>query len=194
MPSSPADMRRAVIANLPTRTGRSLEEWIALVRADGAAHGPGHKARVDWLRREHGLGGSTAGLIVWEADGDGGDAYADPDALLAAQYAGEKARLRPILDALLALVPRIGDDVRVGHRKTYVTLSRARQFAVVVPATRTRVDLGLALGDAPAGGRLLAARGLGGGERNTRRVALASPADVDDEVLALLRRAAAHGG
>ena len=190
MPKSPADMRRAILANLEKKTGRTLEEWVALVKAHPAA---GHKERVDWLRRDHGLGGSTAGLIVWEADGQGGDAYEDTDALVDAQYAGEKAPLRPILDAVLALVPRIGDDVRVGYRKTYVTLSRGRQFAVVVPTTRTRVDLGLALGDAPVGGRLLEARNLGGGERNTRRVALASPADVDDEVLALLRRAAENG-
>lgn len=184
-------MRKAMLANLPRKTGRTLEEWIAIVRAHGAS---GHKERVAWLEQEHGLGGGTAGLIVWEADGQGGDAYADPDALVAAQYAGDRAALRPILDAVLALVPRIGEDVRVGYRKTYVSLSRARQFAVVVPTTRRRVDLGLALEDAPVGGRLLEARNLGGGDRNTRRVALSSATDVDDEVLRLLRRAAVTGG
>jgi hypothetical protein len=191
MPSSPGDMRRAILANLPKKTGRTLEEWVAIVRAHP---GGGHKERVDWLKKEFGLGGSTAGLIVWEADGEGGDVYADTEALVAAQYAGDKAALRPILDAVLALVPRIGDDVRVGYRKTYVSLSRARQFAVIVPTTRSRVDLGLALGDAPARGRLLEAKNLGGGDRNTRRVALASPADVDAEVLRLLQRAAEAGG
>src|SRR5688572_24778246 len=105
MPGSPGDMRKAILANLPEKTGRTLEEWIAIVRAHGAG---GHKERVAWLKKEHGLGGGTAGLIVWEADGQGGDAYADTDALVDAQYAGDRAALRPILDAVLSLVPRIG--------------------------------------------------------------------------------------
>jgi len=33
MPNSPQDMMRAVIANLPAKTGRSFDEWVALTRA-----------------------------------------------------------------------------------------------------------------------------------------------------------------
>jgi hypothetical protein len=119
------------------------------------------------------------------ADGDG-----DPDALIEGQYA-DRPGLRPILDAVLAVVPGLG-PVIVQPRRTLVTLFTPRRaFAAIRPATRDRVDLGLRLDGAGPGGRLLAAGNVGGGGV-TVRVALARPDDVDDEVWDLMRRAYAE--
>jgi hypothetical protein len=116
------------------------------------------------------------------ADGDD-----DADALIDGQYA-DRPQLRPILDAVLAVVPGLG-PVTVQARRTIVTLSTPRRaFAAIRPATRDRVDLGLRLDGAGPGGRLLAAGNVGGGGV-TVRVALAGPEDVDDEVRDLMRRA-----
>ncbi|HEY2261176.1 MAG TPA: DUF5990 family protein [Streptosporangiaceae bacterium] len=123
------------------------------------------------------------GLLA--ADGDD-----DPDALIAGQYA-DRPQLRPILDAVLAVVPGLG-PVTVQARRTLVTLFTPRRaFAAVRATTRNRVDLGLRLDDAELGGRLLAAGNVGGGGV-TVRVALTRPQDVDGEVRDLMRRAYAE--
>ncbi len=53
MPKTPREMREAIIRNLPKNTGKTFEEWLALLKK----HGPKDpkEARV-WLKEEHGLG------------------------------------------------------------------------------------------------------------------------------------------
>ena len=112
---------------------------------------------------------------------------ADTRELIEGQYA-DRPQLRPILDAVLALLPALG-PATVQARKTIVSLvSPRRTFAVVRATTKDRVDLGLRLDDAEPGGRLQSAKGIGGGGA-TVRIALSRPEDVDDEVRDLMRRA-----
>jgi Family of unknown function (DUF5990)/Domain of unknown function (DUF5655) len=109
------------------------------------------------------------------------------DELIEGQYA-DRPQLRPVLDAVLAVLPALG-PVTVQARKTIVSLVCPRRtFAVVRATTRDRVDLGLRLDDAVPGGRLQSAKGIGGGGA-TVRIALRRPGDVDDEVRDLMRRA-----
>lgn len=115
------------------------------------------------------------------------DTDPDTEELVTGQYA-DRPGLRPVLDAVLALLPAVG-EVTVQPRRTCVSLlSPRRVFAAVAPTTRTRVDLGLRLVDADPGGRLLTARNVGSGAINLR-VALASVDDVDDEVAGWLATA-----
>jgi hypothetical protein len=117
-------------------------------------------------------------------------ADADADELIEGQYA-DRPQLRPVLDAVLAVLPGLG-PVTVQARKTIVSMVTPRRtFAVVRATTRDRVDLGLRLDGAGLGGRLLAAGNVGGGGV-TVRVALSGPQDVDDEVRDLIRRAYAE--
>jgi hypothetical protein len=115
------------------------------------------------------------------------DLSAEASELIEGQYA-DRSQLRPILDAVLALLPALG-PATVQARKTIVSLvSPRRTFAVVRATTKDRVDLGLRLDDAEPGGRLQSAKGIGGGGA-TVRIALRRPEDVDDEVRGLMRRA-----
>jgi Family of unknown function (DUF5990)/Domain of unknown function (DUF5655) len=112
---------------------------------------------------------------------------ADADELIEGQYA-DRPQLRPILDAVLALLPALG-PATVQSRKTIVSLvSPRRTFAVVRATTKDRVDLGLRLDDAEPGGRMQSAKGIGGGGA-TVRIALRRPEDIDEEVRRLMRRA-----
>ena len=114
-------------------------------------------------------------------------ADADADELIEGQYA-DRPQLRPVLDAVLALLPALG-PVTVQARKTMVSLVCPRRtFAVVQATTKDRVDLGLRLDDAEPGGRLHSAKNIDSGGA-TVRVALRRPEDVDDEVRGLMRRA-----
>jgi hypothetical protein len=110
---------------------------------------------------------------------------AGADELIDAQYA-DRPQLRPVLDAVLAALPALG-QVTVQARKTIVSLVGPRRtFAVVQATTKNRVDLGLRLDNEKPGGRLLAARDIGAANL---RILLTGPGDFDEEALGWLRRA-----
>jgi len=186
MPMSPRAMMEAIKRNLPARTGRTLAQWVALVKKEG----PGERReRAAWLRKEHRLGGTTATLVALAAEGRRPeDEYADGEALVAAMYAGRKAALVPVHEAALRVARRLGKDVLASARKTYVSLVRNRQFGAIQPSTADRVDLGLVLPGVKAKGRLETTTTVGGG-RVTHRIALRSPKDVDNEVRRWLKEA-----
>ena len=190
MPTSPQEMMRAVIANLPAKTGRDFDAWIALIRAQAIA-GQGMRKNgevVIWLKREYGLGHSTAFILAAEALKPADYVPPTTAEIIAAQYAGATAALRPIFERVLASVHSLGDDVRIEPRQTYVAFARAKQFALIQPSTKNRVDLGLVLPDVEPSTRLVASTNFGSGSIN-RRVALATPDEVDAEIAEWLRQA-----
>ncbi len=175
---------RTMIDNIPARTGRSLEEWFAVL---DAADLPQHGKAMALLKGEHGLTHGFANLIVSLHRGRGSEPTATD--LIDAQYADAKSALRPLCDRLIAAASALGDDVEIAPKKTSVSLRRAKQFAVIEAASRTRIALGLNLRGVEAGGRLLAAGGM-----CTHRVDLTSLEDLDAEVLGWLRDAYDRAG
>ena len=107
--------------------------------------------------------------------------------LIEGQYA-DRPQLRPILDAVLALLPALGPATVQARRAIVSLVCPRRTFAVVRATTKDRVDLGLRLDDTEPGGRLQSAKGIGGGGA-TVRIALRRPEDIDEEVRGLMRRA-----
>jgi hypothetical protein len=173
------------IADLPHKTGRTLEEWIELVKKSGPA---AEKDRREWLKKEHGLGTNSAWWIAERAEGKGTE-DADPEAYLkaaeqyvGAMFAGPKASLRPIYDELLKIGFELGDDVKACPCKTIVPLYRHHVFAQIKPATRTRIDLGFALGNRKATGRLIDTGGFAKKDRITHRIPITARAEIDEEV------------
>lgn len=184
-------MVRKWAENLPSETGRSLDQWIALVRKSGPAE---EKARRAWLMEEHSLPRSTAWWIAERACGTGTWTGEEEEYLRQAvrsveeQYSGPKAALRPIYDRLLELGLSLGKDVRVSPCETMVPFFRKYAFAEVHAATNSRVDLHLALGDAKPAGRLEKVR-TPSGERVGHRIGISSPGEIDGEVERWLRAA-----
>ena len=80
------------------------------------------------------------------------------------------------------------EDVEVGPRGTYVSFGRPKQFALVQPSTKTRVDVGLRLPGVPFSERLADAGSFGSGNI-THRVGLEAVEDVDAELEGWLRGA-----
>ena len=93
---------------------------------------------------------------------------------------GHKAYLEAVEGAF-------GGDVEVSPKKTYVSLRRSKQFALVQPTTKTRVDVGLCLKGEATGPRLEAAGSFN--SMVSHRVRLEKPADVDAELVGWLRQA-----
>ena len=185
-------MAQKGFASLQEKTGRSLEEWLKLLRKSGP---PTEKERRAWLKSQHGLGMNYAGWIVARAGGESDD-FSSPEAYLcaaeryvAAMFSGGKAGLRPIYEALLKLGLGLGKDVKACPCQTMVPLYRNHVFAQIKPTTLTRIDLGFALGARPATGRLIDTGGFAKKDRITHRIPISSLAEIDDEVKEWLRTA-----
>jgi len=177
------EMRERIEKILERRTGDSLDVWVGRVAELGDIDEPGLRV---WLT-ERGVTGYPQMILVMERFGYPDFLLASAGELIDGQYA-DRPQLRPILDELLVRAVELG-DVDVQARKTYVTLVTPRRtFALLRATTRDRVDVGLRLPGVAPGGRLLAAPGLGNDYVNVR-IALRSPADVDDSLVDWLRQA-----
>ncbi len=183
------------IAGLKAKTGRTLDEWISLVRAEGPAD---EAAQRDWLKTRHGLGTNASWWIAERARENPGILDDDPESYLRAalvyvegQYAGKKARLRPIFEALVSRGRKLGRDVKVCPCKTIVPLYREHVFAQIKPTTNSRIDLGLALaafkGKLPA--RIIDTGGREKKDRITHRIPLESADQIDAAVEKWLKTA-----
>ena len=182
------------VAELKPKTGRSLEEWLALVKKEGPKD---EKSRRDWLKSKHKLGTNSAWWIAERAEGKGLEDN-DPEAYLQAavqyvevQYAGPKEKLRPVYDELLALGLSQGPDAKACPCKTIVPLYRNHVFVQIKPTTNSRIDLGLSLthykGKLPK--RIIDTGGAAKKDRITHRIELTSVGEIDSEVKKWLKTA-----
>lgn len=181
-----ADMDKAIetqVRNIQARTGKSLEELLALIRASGLAK---HGEIREMLKRDLGMGHGDANTMAhlhFKA-ATGGAEPAGED-VLDGIYSGKKAHLRPIHDKLMAAINGFG-DFEVAPKKGYVSLRREKQFAMIGPATQARVEVGLNVRGLAATGRLAA---LAPGGMCQYKVGLATAAEVDAELLGWIRLA-----
>jgi hypothetical protein len=177
------DATATMIANMPEKTGKPLDAWLKIVGKSKLAK---HGEIVSMLKADHGMGHGFANLIAHKAlASDAGSA--ESDNLIAAQYAGPKAALKPMYDKLVGLVEGFGKDIDLSPKKTYVSLRRSKQFGLIQPSTATRLDLGLNLKGVAPKGRLEAS-----GSWNamcSHRVKLAKVSDIDAELKAWLKQA-----
>jgi len=185
-------MVQAWIATLKEKTGRSLDEWLELIRKKGPKD---EKAQREWLKAEQGVGTNSAWWLAERAVGKG-RVDEDPEAYLEQalvyvdeMYTGGKAHLRPIYEELLGLGLAVGPDAKACPCQTMVPLYRQHVFAQIQPATKTRIDLGFALGDTPLSGRLVDTGGFAKKDRITHRIPISSLADIDGEVRRWLKAA-----
>lgn len=167
------------IRNIESSSGRSLDEWVALVKATGLTR---HGEILAWLKTEHGMSHGNANLVALTAL-RGPDAP-EGDALVDRIYSGPKAPLRPLHDQVVATARGFGDDVQLAPKQAYVSLRRTKQFATVGPASGGRLEIGLNLKDVESSGRLEASSGM-----CTHGFQIADPSEFDGEVVGRLREA-----
>jgi len=178
-------MTQKWVAELKQKTGRSVEEWLQLIKKSGPKD---EKERRAWLKSEHGLGTNTAWWLAERSVGKGEDVD-NPDAYLAAaegyvenMFSGAKSALRPIYNQMLKVGLKAGKDVKACPCQTIVPLYRNHVFAQIKPTTNKRIDIGFALGDMKPKGRLIDTGGFAKKDRITHRIPLESVKDIDDEV------------
>ena len=183
-------MTQKWVSTLKDKTGRSLDEWLVLVKQTGPKT---EKAQREWLKEEFKLGANSAWWIAERAAGKAAETD-DPEVYLRAaeqyvekMYSGKKADLRPLYDKLLSLGLSMGKDAKACPCETMVPLYRRHVFAQIKPTTQTRIDMGFALGALKADGRLLDTGGFAKKDRITHRIAISSPSDIDNDVKRWMR-------
>ncbi len=179
--ATPDQQMASMLANLPEKTGKSLEEWKTVLTLSGLSK---HGEMVSLLKRAHGVTHGFANLIVHEFRS--GAVSAPAEDLVDAQYRGKQG-LRPLYDRIMKEVHAFGTDVEIAPKKGYVSLRRKTQFALLQPSTKTRLDVGIKLKGLDPTERLEASGSFNA--MVSHRVRVSDPREVDAELIGWLRRA-----
>ena len=170
---------KTMIDNMPEKTGKSLEEWKIILKKKSFAK---HSEGVKFLKTEFGVTHGFANTIVSLSKNENKSS----DDLVDTQYKG-KETLIPIYDKLIKYVKTLGTDVTITPKKGSVSIIRKRQFVLIKPATKSRIDLGFKLKDKPTTDRLQNSGPFG--TMCTHRVRLSEAGEVDKELLVWLKEA-----
>ncbi|MEP7159390.1 MAG: DUF5655 domain-containing protein [Chloroflexota bacterium] len=168
------------IANIERSTNRTFAEWISLINSSGQEK---HGQIVAWLKSEHGLTHGNANLLAIKArEIVGGRAPTSSD-LVDSHYSGRNASLRPLYEQVIATINGFGTDIKFAPKKTYVSLRRKKQFAIVGPAAG-QLEVGVNLPGKQPTDRLKPTEGMA-----THKVRIADSAGLDEELVGWLREA-----
>jgi predicted transport protein len=161
--------------SLLDKTGKTLDEWKLLLSQQAFSK---HGEYMIFLKKEHGITHGFANFITLK--------FREADDLVANQYKG-KENLKLIFDKLQAAITNLGADVEIAPKKSAVSMRVKRQFALIQPSTKKRIDLGLKLNDTPHGERLETSGPFG--TMCTHRLQLTDLEQVDDELITWIKEA-----
>jgi hypothetical protein len=177
--SDPTTALATQLKNIEARTGKTLAQMQALIAGCGLAK---HGEIRSWLMETLALGHGDANTVVSLARQAPAEAEADP---LDALYAGNKAHLRALHEHITTLIDAFGAYEKA-PKKANVSLRRKKQFALIGPATKDLLEIGLNHKDLPAHPRL---KLMPPGGMCQYSVRLGSAAEVDADLQRWLRAA-----
>jgi len=172
-----------MIDNLKKNTGKSLDEWIAIVKKTGIEK---HGEIIKYLKSEHNFTHGFANLVSLKSRGTDAGSAENPESLVQAQYKG-KDGLRILYEKIIDEVEKFGKDIEISPKRAYVSLRRKKQFALVQPSTKTRLDIGINIKGQNPSGRL-----ENSGSFNTmcsHRVRTEQISDINEELVGWLKLA-----
>lgn len=178
------------LRNIQNKTGKSLDELTAFVKISGLTK---HGQIRDMLKRELGLGYGDANTLTHharKASESSAAPAASTDDAADTLYAGPKASLRPIHDKLMAAIGKFG-QFEIAPKKNYLSLRRKKQFAMIGPATKSQVEVGLNVRDLPPSPRLTE---QATGKMCQYKMRLSDEKEVDKELLGWIKRAFEDAG
>jgi len=164
---------------VPAKTGNSLDEWKKILAKKAFVK---HSEAMKFLKGEHGVTHGFANTIIALSKSTN-DTSED---LVTNQYKGKES-LFPIYEKLLAEIKKMGSDITITPKKGSVSFIRKRQFLLIKPATKTRIDLGLKIKGKPTTERLENSGPFG--TMCTHRVKLSSSEEVDTELCSWIQEA-----
>lgn len=178
---------QTMIANLHKNTGKTLEQWIDIVKKQNFAK---HGEIVKFLKEQHKFTHGFANLVAHKTkESDAGSAE-NTDDLITKQYTG-KEHFKPIYDKLISEIKTFGNDIEMAPKNTYVSLRRKKQFAILNPATKTRFEIGINLKGQEPKGKLEAEKP---NSMCSHKINITDIKDIDNEVIEWLKTAYDNAG
>lgn len=165
------------------KTGKTLEAWVKIVHEQDLDK---YGDIMKYLKGDHGMTHGFANFVSLKSRKSDAGSMEEED-LIAAQYSGDKGALKPIYQLLRNKIAALGDDVEFAPKKANVSCRRKKQFALIQPSTKTRVDLGLKLKGKEVSGRLESSGPFGA--MCTHRIQLTQVDQVDEEVISWIKEA-----
>lgn len=184
--ADPQSAAATQLRNVEAKTGKTFAQLCKLIQ-DSGLEKVGEQRKM--LMEQLGLGYGDANMLALRAKEAASAAPAEADPLDAI-YSGPKAALRPLHDRLSAAIDKIGAHEKA-PKKSNVSFRRKKQFALIGPATKDLVELGLNAKDLPASPRL---KVMPPGGMCQYTVRLANAAEIDAELLGWIRAAYAAAG
>jgi len=167
------------------KTGKTLEEWMAIVKQQSFQK---HGEIMKYLKGEHGMTHGFANFVSLKTRASDAVSVAERGIdLIENQYSKGKEQLKPIYEQLKVVISEFGDDVEFVAKKANVSVRRKKQFALIQPSTKTRIDLGLKLKGKEMTDRLLGSGKFG--SMCSHRVQLLAVEDIDNELINWLKEA-----
>lgn len=170
---------KTMIDNMPVKTGKSLNEWKKILKEKSFAK---HSEGVKYLKTEYNVSHGFANTIVTLSKEENNSS----EDLVENQYKG-KENLIPIYKELITFIKSLGKDVTITPKKGSVSIIRKRQFVLIKPATKTRIDLGFKLKDKPTTDRLENSGPFG--TMCTHRVKVSEQIEINDELKEWIKEA-----
>ncbi len=164
---------------MPEKTGKSLEEWKRILKEKSFEN---HSEGVRFLKSEFGVTHGFANTIVSLSK----DSDSSPENLVETQYKG-KENLIPLYEEIVSFVKSLGSDISISPKKGSVSIVRKRQFILIKPATKTRIDLGFKIKDKPTTDRLENSGPFG--TMCTHRVRLSNLSQIDSDLKGWIKEA-----
>ncbi len=176
------------IANIEKSTGKKISDWISIVNKSGFAK---HGELVNFLKEKHGFTHGNANMVVHYAKQSHAGAAEDAGELITEQFKG-KENLKPWYDTIMAEVKKFGTDIEIAPKKAYVSLRRKKQFAILQPSTKDRLDVGLNIKGVTPSGIVTAA-----GSWNamcTHRIKVEDKKTIDKELISWIKQSYDQAG
>lgn len=175
------------LKNIQTRTGKTLDQLYAVIRKSGLTK---HGEIRDMLKAYLGVGHGDANTLVhfyFKSDGESAAKAkgASTEDVVSEIYSGGKAELRPIHEQLMAAINKFG-QFEIAPKKGYISLRRKKQFAMIGPATKSRVEVGLNMKGVKGTERLAEMKP---GGMCQYKVNVTDASEVDQELISWIRQA-----
>ena len=176
------------LANIEKSSGKTLAEWKVILDKSGLAR---RGELVKYLKGEHGFTHGNANTLVHMAKQTHAAAAESETDWIAAQYQG-KEEMRRWYDGIMAMAATLGSDIEVAPKKAYVSLRRKKQFAIVQPSTKTRMDIDLKIKSRAPGG--MAEKAGSWNAMCTHRIKLENADAINEELKGWMKAAYDEAG
>lgn len=177
MAKTSAEFEQEFIQSVQSTTGKTMKEWIGIVKATGIAK---QMELTNWFKENHGLNHLQASLLAGLCLNNGEPVYQNENALLENQFA-KAIGLKPLYEKVSAGILANFPEAQLIVKKTYLSYTATREFAAINVKPQ-ELRLGLDLGDQAFEGRLEKSKLSGPMPRFTHMVVLTQENELDKEV------------